>query len=145
MTALLLKLFLGETDVTEPSGRTKVGNLAGVVGICCNVCLFVGKFLVGMLSGSMAIAADAFNNLSDAGSSVVSLLGFWLGSQEPDEEHPFGHARYEYLAGMAVCVMIMAIGLNLAKEGIVKIFHPTMPEFGWVPVAVMAGSILVKL
>lgn len=145
MTALLLKLFLGKTDISVPSGRAKVGNLAGIVGICCNVSLFIGKFIVGTLAGSMAIAADAFNNLSDAGSSVMSLLGFWLGSQEADEEHPFGHARYEYLAGMAVCVMIMAIGLNLAKEGIMKIFHPTMPEFGWASVGVMTGSILLKL
>lgn len=145
MTALLIKIFLGKTDVHVPAGRARVGNLAGIVGICCNVILFIGKFIVGALSGSMAIAADAFNNLSDAGSSVMSLLGFWLGSQEPDKEHPFGHARYEYLAAMAVCVMIMAIGLNLAKEGVVKILNPTMPEFGWLSAGVMAASILLKL
>lgn len=145
MTTLLTKIFLRGADVSEPEGRAKVGNLAGIVGIVCNVLLFLGKFIAGTLSGSMAIAADAFNNLSDAGSSIMSLLGFWLGAQKADEEHPFGHARYEYLAGMAVCVMIMAIGLSLAKEGIVKIFHPTMPEFGWVPAGVLTGSILVKV
>lgn len=145
MTSVLTRLFLSGVDTSAPEGRAKAGNLAGIVGIVCNVLLFLGKFIVGTLSGSMAIAADAFNNLSDAGSSVLSLLGFWLGAQEADEEHPFGHARYEYLAGMAVCIMIMAIGLNLAKEGIVKILHPTMPEFGWVPAAVLIGSILLKL
>jgi len=145
MTTLLVKIFLKDADIHMPAGRARVGNLAGIVGICCNVALFIGKFIAGTLAGSMAIAADAFNNLSDAGSSVVSLLGFWLGSQKPDKEHPFGHARYEYLAGMAVCVMIMAIGLNLAKEGIMKIIHPTMPEFGWLSVGVMTGSILLKL
>lgn len=145
MTSVLIKIFLRGVDTGSAEGRAKVGNLAGIVGIVCNVLLFLGKFIVGTLSGSMAIAADAFNNLSDAGSSIMSLLGFWLGAQKADEEHPFGHARYEYLAGMAVCVMIMAIGLSLAKEGIVKILHPTMPEFGWVTVCVLTGSILLKM
>lgn len=145
MTSVLMKIFLRETDLKAPEGRAKAGNLAGIVGSCCNILLFLGKFTVGALTGSMAIAADAFNNLSDAGSSVISLLGFWLGAQKPDEEHPFGHARYEYLAGMAVCVMIMAIGLNLAKEGVVKVLHPNMPEFGWISVCVMLASILLKL
>ncbi len=145
MTSLLIRIFLGHSDLSTPHGRTRAGNLAGIVGIVCNVMLFVGKFIAGILSGSMAIAADAFNNLSDAGSNCMSLLGFWLGAKEPDREHPFGHARYEYLAGLAVCVMIMAIGVNLVKEGIEKILYPTMPRFGVVSVAVMAVSILVKL
>ncbi|MBR5509079.1 MAG: cation transporter, partial [Lachnospiraceae bacterium] len=84
MTGILMKCFLKNVDVEQPAGRAKVGHLAGMVGIICNVILFLGKFIVGTLSGSMAIAADAFNNLSDAGSSVVSLLGFWLGTQEAD-------------------------------------------------------------
>lgn len=138
-------IFLKTVDKDVPQSRARVGKLAGIVGIFCNTMLFLGKFVAGTLSGSMAIAADAFNNLSDAGSSVVSLLGFWLGSQEADKEHPFGHARYEYLAGMAVCVMIMAIGLDLAKEGILKILHPTMPRFGALAMGIMAGSIVVKL
>lgn len=138
-------LFIKTVDKDDPQSRARIGNLAGIVGIFCNTMLFIGKFVAGTLSGSMAIAADAFNNLSDAGSSVVSLLGFWLGAQEADREHPFGHARYEYLAGMAVCVMIMAIGLDLAKEGILKILHPTMPNFGYLSMGIMAGSILVKL
>ncbi|MDO4260572.1 MAG: cation diffusion facilitator family transporter [Eubacteriales bacterium] len=145
MTSWLIDRFLRRTDVQSGEGRARAGNLAGIVGIVCNVLLFLGKFTAGTLSGSMAISADAFNNLSDAGSSVMSLLGFVLGAKKADPEHPFGHARYEYLAGMAVCVMIMAIGLNLAKEGLLKILHPTMLEFGWLPVTVMLTSILVKL
>lgn len=138
-------VLLKTVDKDDPQSRARVGNLAGIVGIFCNTMLFLGKFVAGTLSGSMAIAADAFNNLSDAGSSVMSLLGFWLGAQKADKEHPFGHARYEYLAGMAVCVMIMAIGLDLAKEGILKILHPTMPRFGHLAMGIMAGSILIKL
>ena len=92
------------------------GNLAGIVGILCNVLLFVGKYLIGTIFGSIAIAADAINNLSDASSNIVSLIGFKLGSKKADEEHPFGHARYEYLAGLVVCVIIVAIGLSLAKK-----------------------------
>lgn len=146
MTKLLIRLFVGKEVNTEDSGvRTRYGNLAGMVGIVCNVLLFVGKFLTGTFFGSMAIAADAFNNLSDAGSSIVSLLGFKLGAKEPDEKHPYGHARYEYLAGLAVCVMILAIGLNLLKEGINKILHPQLMEFGWLSMGVLAASILVKI
>lgn len=145
MTTLLYDLFLKHTDPSDPQDRARVGNLAGIVGIVCNVLLFAGKFIVGALSGSIAITADAFNNLSDAGSSAVSLAGFWLGAQEADREHPFGHARYEYLAGLAVCVMIVAIGLDLVKEGIRKILHPSMPDFGWPAVGVMLASILLKL
>lgn len=140
-----MQLFLKGVDTSSSYGRKQVGNLAGIVGIVCNLFLFVGKFLLGILSGSMAIAADAFNNLSDAGSSVVSLLGFWLGSQEADEEHPFGHARYEYLAGMMICVMILAIGFSLAKEGIVKILYPSMPHFSSLVFVIMLASILIKL
>lgn len=146
MTKLLIRLFVGREANTENiCVRTRYGNLAGMVGIVCNVLLFIGKFLVGTIFGSMAIAADAFNNLSDAGSSIVSLLGFKLGAKEPDEKHPYGHARYEYLAGLAVCVMILAIGLNLLKEGINKIIHPQLMEFSWLTIGVLTASIVVKM
>lgn len=144
MTNLLIRIFVGNIDDKNVK-RERYGNLASVVGILCNICLFIGKFLVGTLFGSMAIAADAFNNLSDAGSSVVSFIGFKLGAKAPDEKHPYGHARYEYLAGLAVCVMILAIGLNLVKEGIGKIIHPELIEFGWLTIGVLVVSILVKL
>ncbi len=146
MTEVLIRLLIGKNKNPEDMEiRTKYGNLAGMVGIVCNLLLFAGKFLVGTLSKSMAIAADAFNNLSDAGSSIVSLLGFKLGSKAPDEKHPYGHARYEYLAGLVVCVMILAIGLNLLKEGLNKIFHPQLLDFGWLSLLVLVVSILVKL
>ena len=117
MTQLLLRLFVKDYRNTEdPAVRTRYGKLAGIVGIVCNVLLFAGKFTVGTLFGSMAIAADALNNLSDASSNVVSLVGFRLGSKPADDEHPYGHARYEYLAGLAVSVMILVIGIELLKD-----------------------------
>lgn len=146
MTGLLIRLFIGkDRDAEDAAVRTEYGKLAGTVGIICNIFLFAGKFLAGTLFGSMAIAADAFNNLSDAGSSIVSLLGFKLGAKAPDEKHPYGHARYEYLAGLAVCVMILAIGLNLLKEGLGKIVHPQLMVFSWLTIGILVVSILVKL
>ena len=126
MTELLIKLFIKNSkDTKDVKVRLAYGNLAGIVGILCNVLLFVGKYLIGTIFGSIAIAADAINNLSDASSNIVSLIGFKLGSKKADEEHPFGHARYEYLAGLVVCVIIVAIGLSLAKESILKVIHPS--------------------
>lgn len=146
MTKILIRLFIGkEKNPEEAAVRAKYGKMAGMVGIICNIILFAGKFLAGTLFGSMAIAADAFNNLSDAGSSIVSLLGFKLGAKAPDEKHPYGHARYEYLAGLAVCVMILAIGLNLAKEGLHKVFYPQMIDFSWLSISILAVSIIIKL
>ena len=113
MTELLIKLFVkNNKDTKNTKVRLAYGNLAGIVGILCNVLLFAGKYIIGTLFGSIAIAADAVNNLSDASSNIVSLLGFKLGSKKADEEHPYGHARYEYLAGLVVCVIIVAIGFE---------------------------------
>ena len=145
ITEQIIHRFVGDENPNDGRYRSKVGNLASIVGIICNVLLFVGKFVVGMVFGSMASAADAFNNLSDAGSSVISLFGFWLGSKKADAEHPYGHARYEYLSALAVCVIILAIGLNLAVEGIGKIIHPTGIRFSWLTIMVLMASILVKL
>lgn len=145
LTQQMIHRFVGDENQENGQYRSKVGNLASIVGIICNVLLFLGKFVVGMVFGSMAIAADAFNNLSDAGSSVISLLGFWLGSKKADAEHPYGHARYEYLSALAVCVIILAIGLNLAVEGIAKVIHPTGLRFSWLTIFVLIASILVKL
>ena len=125
--------------------RAAYGNLASWVGILCNLALCAGKFMVGTLSGSISVAADAVNNLSDASSSVVSLLGFRLGSRPADEEHPYGHARFEYLSGLAVAVMVLVIGLELGKTSLGKILAPTPVTFSWVTVGVLAASILVKL
>ena len=125
--------------------RAAYGNLASWVGILCTLALCAGKFMVGTLSGSISVAADAVNNLSDASSSVVSLLGFRLGSRPADEEHPYGHARFEYLSGLAVAVMVLVIGLELGKTSLGKILAPTPVTFSWVTVGVLAASILVKL
>ncbi len=146
MTQFLIRLFVRNSqDVRSPAVRTAYGNLASAVGIVCNLLLFAGKLTVGTLFGSIAITADAVNNLSDASSNVVSLVGFHLASKAPDEEHPYGHARYEYLAGLAVSAMIMAIGLSLLKESAVKIIHPGEVGFSALLVAVLLVSICVKL
>ena len=125
--------------------RTAYGNLASLVGMACNILLCIGKLLAGTLFGSIAIMADALNNLSDASSNVVSLIGFRLAAKAPDAEHPYGHARYEYLAGLVVSVTILAIGLSLLKESALKVLHPTPVVFSWLSIGVLAASILVKL
>lgn len=146
MTQFLIRTFVkNRDDVKKRSVRTAYGNLASMVGIVCNLLLFLGKLTVGTLSGSIAITADAINNLSDASSNVVSLLGFRLAAKAPDEKHPYGHARYEYLAGLAVSAMIMAIGLSLLKESAEKLIRPQAAEFSVLSVAVLAASIAVKL
>ena len=111
----------------------------------CNLLLAGGKIAVGVLTGSVAITADGMNNLSDASSNIVSLVGFKLGARPADSEHPYGHARYEYLAGLAVSVMILVIGVELLKESFAKVLHPTEVAFSWLMVAVLLASILVKL
>ena len=146
MTQLLIRLFIRQPDdMQEPKVRAAYGNLAGVVGMVCNILLCIGKLTVGTLFGSIAITADALNNLSDASSNVVSLIGFKLASRAPDAEHPYGHARYEYLAGLVVSVTILGIGFSLLRESVVKVLHPTAVEFSWLTVAVLAASIAVKL
>lgn len=146
VTKFLLRCFVKNYEnAADKTVRSACGNLACIVGIACNVLLFAGKFMVGMLFGSVAITADAVNNLSDASSNVVSLVGFKLGSKPADKEHPYGHARYEYLAGLAVSVMILVIGIELGKGSIGKIIAPTAVEFSWLSAAVLVASILVKL
>ena len=120
-------------------------SLCGIVGICLNVLLFAGKFLAGTLSGSIAITADAFNSLSDAGSSFVTLVGFQLAGQKPDSEHPFGHGRMEYVSGLAVSVLILLMGLELGKTSIEKILHPEPVDSSPLIFAILCASILVKL
>ena len=146
MTQLLIRLFVRHPDDTKNAAvRTAYGNLASLVGMACNLLLCLGKLAAGTLFGSIAIMADALNNLSDASSNVVSLVGFRLAAKGPDEKHPYGHARYEYLAGLVVCVTILAIGLSLLKESALKVLHPTAVVFSWLSVGVLAASIGVKL
>ena len=146
MTNWLLRTFVRNSEDLEDSKvRAAVGQLAGIVGILCNILLFSGKLAVGLLTGSVSITADAMNNLSDATSSVVTMLGFRLAERPADEDHPFGHARYEYLSGLAVSALILIIGVELGKSSLDKILHPASVDFGWVTAAVLMGSILVKL
>ena len=146
MTNLLLRLFVKDhTKPKEPKVRTAVGKLSGVVGIISNLVLFAMKLLVGTVSGSVAITADAMNNLSDAASAIVTLIGFKLAEKPADEDHPYGHARYEYLSGLAMAAMIIVIGFELAKTSFEKILEPTAVEFSLPVAIVLAGSVAVKL
>lgn len=143
---LLAKLFIKDYRNTgSPHVRAAYGKLAGWVGIICNILLCAGKFIVGLLSGSISITADAMNNLSDASSSIISLLGFKLSERSPDKEHPYGHGRYEYLAGLMVAVLVILIGFELLRSSITKMITPEPVDFSWITAAVLAASILVKL
>lgn len=145
MTEFLLSRFVkGYPEVNDPQVRARCGNLAGLVGICCNLLLSAGKFLAGLLTGSVAISADAVNNLSDASSSIITLLGFRLAARPADDEHPYGHGRTEYLSGLAVSVMILLIGAELAKTSIQKILSPEPITTGMASILILAASILVK-
>ena len=146
MIALLAKKFIPNAEnVADPAVRRAYGVLCGVVGICFNVLLFALKLAAGALAGSIAITADAFNNLSDAGASVVTLLGFKLAGQTPDPEHPFGHGRLEYISGLIVSMVILLMSFELAKSAVDKIFHPEAVEFSLLTLAILLASILVKL
>lgn len=146
MTKLLLRLFVkGAQNPDDPAVRLAVGKLAGVVGILCNGLLCLGKVLVGTLSGSVAIVADGVNNLSDAASSVVTLLGFRMAQQPADADHPYGHARYEYISGLVVAALILVIGADLAQSSVEKILSPEPVDTAPVLFGVLIGSILVKL
>lgn len=145
MITLLSKLFIKSEGQSEEALRKAWGVLCGAVGIGLNLLLFLGKFIAGLLSGSIAITADAFNNLSDAGSSFITLLGFQLAGQKPDSNHPFGHGRMEYISGLAVSMLILLMGFELAKSSVLKILHPETVEFSPLIVVILLVSIGVKL
>ena len=146
MTKLLLRLFVKDhAKKEEPAVRAKVGRLSGIVGIVCNAILCAGKLVIGTVSGSVSITADAMNNLTDAASSVVTLVGFKLAERPADADHPYGHARYEYLSGLAVAALVLLIGFELAKTSFQKILNPASVLFSWPLVIVLVGSVLVKL
>lgn len=144
MITFLAKFFVKQQeDKTEV--RQAYGMLCGIVGILLNVFLFAGKFLAGVLSNSIAITADAFNNLSDAGSSFVTLVGFKLAGAKPDPEHPFGHGRMEYVSGLVVAAAILLMAYELIKDSVDKIIHPEETQFSLLVVIILGVSILVKL
>ncbi len=144
MTKLLLRLFIKE-PLTSRKARPKIGRLSGLTGLICNLLLCAGKLAVGILSGSVSIVADAMNNLSDASSAIVTLIGFKLAEKPADEDHPYGHARYEYLSGLAVAALIVVIGFELAKTSLDKIINPASVSVSVPLIAVLVLSIGVKL
>lgn len=145
MIQALTRRWLAGQDPSAPEVRQKCGTRAGVVGIVLNALLCMGKLAAGLLTGSVAIVADAFNNLSDAASSVITLVGFRLAAQAADEEHPFGHGRMEYLAGLVVSMAILLMGFELGKTSVEKLLHPEELSFSWLAVAILAAAVLVKL
>ena len=146
MTKLLVKLFIKDSEnINSPEVRSRYGILSGIVGVITNVILCTAKFIVGSMTGSIAIIADAANNLSDAGSSVVTLIGFKLSGRPADEEHPFGHGRMEYISAMIVSFIILFMGIELAIESVDKIRNPENVTFSLVGAVIIAVSILGKL
>ena len=146
MTKLLLRLFVKDHENTESTAvRTAMGTLSGAVGILCNLLLAALKLLAGAMSGSLAITVDALNNLSDATGSIVTLIGFRLAGKPADEHHPYGHARLEYLSGLAVAVLILFIGAETARSSVLKILNPTQVVFSWLTVGILLASIGIKL
>ncbi len=145
MIKLLARTFIKNAEnYSDERVRRAYGVLCSVVGIFLNILLFGGKYMAGVISGSIAVTADAFNNLSDAASSVITLLGFNLAAKKPDLDHPFGHGRIEYISGVAVSILIIVVGVQLGRESIAKIIAPAAVEVGLLPIIILAVSILVK-
>ncbi|MBR0164364.1 MAG: cation transporter [Lachnospiraceae bacterium] len=146
MTDFLLRTLIGNTEeTTNPAVRTAVGKLAGVVGIVCNLLLFAMKLVIGIVSRSVSITADAFNNLSDIASGVIALAGFAIAAKPPDKEHPYGHARFEYISGLAVAGLILVVGSQFAMTSLRKILVPQETSFGMLMVPVLLLSMAVKM
>ena len=145
MITLLSRLFIKRCrEYSDPEVRRAYGVLCGGVGVVLNVLLFIGKFIAGTAASSVSVTADAFNNLSDAGSSIVTLIGFRLAGQKPDPEHPYGHGRMEYISGLIVAMVIILMGFELLISSIEHIITPEATEFSWLGIGILAASILVK-
>ena len=145
VTILINLLIQNKEDVKNPKVRQQYGMICGLVGIALNILLFVGKFAAGAISHSISITADAFNNLSDAGSSCVTLVGFKMAGAKPDVGHPFGHGRIEYIAGLIVSGAILLMAVELVRTSIDKVLHPQPVEFKALTAVVLLASILVKI
>lgn len=146
MVKLLVRLFIKDSENTgDPDVREAYGTLAGILGIALNALLFAAKYIAGIIAGSIAITADSFNNLADAGSSLITLFGFKLAGKKPHSNHPFGHGRWEYIAGLIVSLLILMMGFSLAKESVGKILNPEDVDFNIVSAGILAASIIVKL
>lgn len=146
MINTLTRLFIKNSeDTSNPEVRTAYGNLAGIIGIVLNLCLFLAKLGAGIISASVSVIADAFNNLSDAGSSVVTFIGFKLAHKPADREHPFGHGRYEYVAGLGISVVILLVGFELVINSVQKIFNPEAgTKFSIISLVILILSVCVK-
>ncbi|ENK1244958.1 cation diffusion facilitator family transporter [Clostridium sporogenes] len=142
---LITKFIKNHNDVNNRRVRDAYGYLASIVGILCNIILFITKLSIGLISNSIAVIADAFNNLSDAASSIITFLGFKLASKPADKEHPFGHGRIEYLSGFIVSFMVLLVGVEFIKSSFNKIIHPTLVKFQLIPFVILILSILIKL
>lgn len=146
MISILSKIFIKDAnDFTSPAIRRAYGTLCSIVGIFLNVLMFAGKYIAGTIANSVSITADAFNNLSDAGSSIITLLGFRLAGRKPDPDHPFGHGRIEYLSGLAVSVLILLMGFELMKSSVTKLIHPEPVEASLLAGGIMVAAILIKV
>lgn len=146
LTKRLVKIFIKNSDdVKNPSVRTAHGIFGGILGIICNLILFVIKIIIGSVIHSIAIISDAFNNLSDIGSSAVTLIGAKLSNQRPDEEHPFGHGRIEYISSLIVSFIIISVGLELIQSSFDKILHPVAPAYNLMMILILTASVSVKL
>lgn len=146
MTNFLIRIFIGKNkDPNDPKVRGRYASMAGFTGILLNVLLFAGKLTLGIIAGSVAIIADAFNNISDAGSAIVTLIGFRLASKPVDKEHPLGHGRAEYVTGFIVDMLIILVGFELFKSSIDKIIHPTTPTVGIATTILLCVAVLVKI
>lgn len=145
MISILSRIFLRKKDTASEEGRRALGMLCSIFGIFLNVLLFAGKLIAGILSGSIAITADAFNNITDAGSSFITLIGFKFAGMKPDIKHPFGHGRFEYVSGLLVSIVIILVGFELLTSSVNKIIHPEPLEGNYlVAVIILLASILVK-
>lgn len=145
MTNLLISLFIKNKDHVEDSSvRNAYGKMAGIVGIMCNLFLFAGKFFAGVITGAISITADAFNNLSDAASSIITLVGFDMAGKPADKDHPFGHGRMEYVSGLVVSLLILMIGVELFKSSVEKVLHPEVISEQWISYMILVVSIFVK-
>ena len=143
---ILVKTFIRDSEnVQNTDVRNKYGYVAGVVGILSNLLLFVIKVFIGMLTSSIAIMADAFNNLSDMASSAITMIGFKLASKPADKEHPFGHGRIEYLSALIVAFMVMLVGLQFVKSSIERIVNPIPVKFEVIPLILLIASIMIKI
>src|SRR5699024_1070886 len=146
MTKALIRLFIRDAENTRDARvREQYGVLSGAVGIACNVFLFILKVVIGLVTGSISIAADAFNNLSDGLSCMISIVGFKVSGKAPDEKHPFGYGRTEYIAGLVVAFIIVLVGFEFFKTSIDRILHPAPVAFSLLLVVILAISMLVKL